>query len=44
MLYVVGEIATFLCFRLRLRPDEKDGPQKPGFLAPMIPVDKLPGE
>ncbi|XP_015985942.2 interleukin-11 receptor subunit alpha isoform X1 [Rousettus aegyptiacus] len=28
---------------LRLRPDEKDGPQKPGFLAPMIPVDKLPG-
>lgn len=25
MLYVVGEIATFLCFRLRLRPDEKDG-------------------
>nr|KAF6314681.1 interleukin 11 receptor subunit alpha [Myotis myotis] len=28
---------------LRLRPDGKDGPQKPGFLAPMIPVDKLPG-
>uniref|UniRef100_G1NZB1 Interleukin 11 receptor subunit alpha n=1 Tax=Myotis lucifugus TaxID=59463 RepID=G1NZB1_MYOLU len=27
---------------LRLRPDGKDGPQKPGFLAPMIPVDKLP--
>ncbi|XP_006939301.2 interleukin-11 receptor subunit alpha isoform X4 [Felis catus] len=29
---------------LRLRPDGKDGPQKPGFLAPVIPVDKLPGE
>ncbi|XP_025790183.1 LOW QUALITY PROTEIN: interleukin-11 receptor subunit alpha [Puma concolor] len=28
---------------LRLRPDGKDGPQKPGFLAPVIPVDKLPG-
>ncbi|XP_032979183.1 interleukin-11 receptor subunit alpha isoform X3 [Rhinolophus ferrumequinum] len=28
---------------LRLKPDGKDGPQKPGFLAPMIPVDKLPG-
>ncbi|XP_006939300.2 interleukin-11 receptor subunit alpha isoform X3 [Felis catus] len=27
---------------LRLRPDGKDGPQKPGFLAPVIPVDKLP--
>ncbi|VFV20370.1 interleukin-11 receptor subunit [Lynx pardinus] len=29
---------------LRLRPGGKDGPQKPGFLAPVIPVDKLPGE
>jgi len=28
---------------LRLRPAGKDGPQKPGFLAPVIPVDKLPG-
>ncbi|XP_042769180.1 interleukin-11 receptor subunit alpha isoform X4 [Panthera leo] len=27
---------------LRLRPDGKDGPQKPGFLAPVMPVDKLP--
>uniref|UniRef100_A0A452TJP4 Interleukin 11 receptor subunit alpha n=1 Tax=Ursus maritimus TaxID=29073 RepID=A0A452TJP4_URSMA len=29
---------------LRLRPDGKDAPQKPRFLAPVIPVDKLPGE
>lgn len=28
---------------LRLRWNGKDGPPKPGFLAPMIPVDKLPG-
>ncbi|XP_057169525.1 interleukin-11 receptor subunit alpha isoform X4 [Ursus arctos] len=28
---------------LRLRPDGKDAPQKPRFLAPVIPVDKLPG-
>ncbi|KAM4876985.1 interleukin-11 receptor subunit alpha isoform 2-T2 [Thomomys bottae] len=28
---------------LRLRRGGKNGPQKPGFLAPMIPVDKLPG-
>nr|XP_004658538.2 interleukin-11 receptor subunit alpha isoform X1 [Jaculus jaculus]XP_045016260.1 interleukin-11 receptor subunit alpha isoform X1 [Jaculus jaculus] len=27
---------------LRLRRGGKDGPQKPGLLAPMIPVDKLP--
>ncbi|XP_007176967.1 interleukin-11 receptor subunit alpha isoform X4 [Balaenoptera acutorostrata] len=38
---VAGALALGLW--LRLRPDEKDGPQKSGFLAPMIPVDKLPG-
>ncbi|KAB0391871.1 hypothetical protein E2I00_013028, partial [Balaenoptera physalus] len=37
---VAGALALGLW--LRLRPDEKDGPQKSGFLAPMIPVDKLP--
>ncbi|XP_062938049.1 galactose-1-phosphate uridylyltransferase isoform X5 [Cynocephalus volans] len=37
------ETAAFLCPRLRLRRGGKDGPQKSGFLAPMIPVDKLPG-
>lgn len=41
---IVRETATFLCSRLRLRPDGKDAPQKPRFLAPVIPVDKLPGE
>lgn len=38
---VAGALALGLW--LRLRPDGKDGPPKPGFLAPMIPVDKLPG-
>ncbi|XP_042551323.1 interleukin-11 receptor subunit alpha isoform X3 [Dipodomys spectabilis] len=28
---------------LRLRRGGKNGPQKPGFLTPMIPADKLPG-
>lgn len=37
----VGALALGLW--LRLRRGGKDGPQKPGFLAPMIPVDKLPG-
>ncbi|TKC48185.1 hypothetical protein EI555_016671, partial [Monodon monoceros] len=37
---VAGALALGLW--LRLRPCEKDGPQKSGFLAPMIPVDKLP--
>lgn len=44
MPHIVRKTAAFLCSRLRLRPDGKDGPQKPAFLAPMIPVDKLPGE
>ncbi|XP_032333421.1 interleukin-11 receptor subunit alpha isoform X3 [Camelus ferus] len=38
---VAGALALGLW--LRLRPEGKDGPRKPGFLAPMIPVDKLPG-
>ncbi|EDL98693.1 interleukin 11 receptor, alpha chain 1, isoform CRA_a [Rattus norvegicus] len=37
----VGALALGLW--LRLRRSGKDGPQKPGFLAPMIPGDKLPG-
>ncbi|XP_051014055.1 interleukin-11 receptor subunit alpha [Acomys russatus] len=37
----VGALALGLW--LRLRQDGKDRPQKPAFLAPMIPVDKLPG-
>lgn len=37
----VGALALGLW--LRLRRGGKDGPQKPGFLEPMIPVDKLPG-
>ncbi|GAB1288418.1 Interleukin-11 receptor subunit alpha-1 [Apodemus speciosus] len=36
----VGALALGLW--LRLRRSGKDGPQKPGFLAPMIPVEKLP--
>lgn len=44
MPHIVRETTSFLCSRLRLRPDEKDGPQKSGLLAPMISVDKLPGE
>ncbi|XP_006143207.2 interleukin-11 receptor subunit alpha [Tupaia chinensis] len=35
--------ALVLGLWLRLRWGGKDGPQKLGFLAPMIPVDKLPG-
>ncbi|XP_021108657.1 interleukin-11 receptor subunit alpha isoform X2 [Heterocephalus glaber] len=35
--------ALTLGFWLRLRWSRKDGPQKPGFLASMIPADKLPG-
>uniref|UniRef100_A0AC11CU18 Interleukin 11 receptor subunit alpha n=1 Tax=Ovis aries TaxID=9940 RepID=A0AC11CU18_SHEEP len=38
---VAGALALGLW--LRLRPVEKDGPQKSGLLAPMISVDKLPG-
>ncbi|XP_012512275.1 PREDICTED: interleukin-11 receptor subunit alpha isoform X2 [Propithecus coquereli] len=38
---VAGALAVGLW--LKLRQSGKDGPQKPGFLAPMIPVDKLPG-
>ncbi|XP_041523660.1 interleukin-11 receptor subunit alpha isoform X1 [Microtus oregoni] len=37
----VGALALGLW--LRLRRGGKDGPQKPGFLAPMIPVDRIPG-
>lgn len=37
----VGALALGLW--LRLRRSGKDVPQKPGFLAPMIPGDKLPG-
>lgn len=37
----VGALALGLW--LRLRRSGKDGPQKPGLLAPMIPVEKLPG-
>lgn len=37
----VGALA--LALWLRPRRSGKDGPPKPGFLAPMIPVDKLPG-
>ncbi|XP_054996053.1 interleukin-11 receptor subunit alpha [Sorex araneus] len=35
--------ALALGFWLKLRPRGKDGSPKPGFLAPMIPVDRLPG-
>ncbi|XP_053425874.1 interleukin-11 receptor subunit alpha isoform X2 [Nycticebus coucang] len=38
---VAGVLALGLW--LRLRRSRKHGPQKPRFLAPMIPVDRLPG-
>ncbi|XP_021490107.1 interleukin-11 receptor subunit alpha isoform X4 [Meriones unguiculatus] len=39
----LGLAVGALALGLWLRRGGKDGPQKPAFLAPMIPVDKLPG-
>ncbi|XP_037654004.1 interleukin-11 receptor subunit alpha isoform X2 [Choloepus didactylus] len=39
----LAAVALALGLWLRLRSGQKDGPQKPGFLAPIIPVDKVPG-